>query len=125
MKHLEGSVGATGPKHCLEVARQPAHLEVASGAAEGRGTRHEVRHAAVVQVLDGAEVEQHPDARLVEKTQEPSIQASGIFSQLKTKPPTVPMAMASSSGLRPSWPMMCFFSDLKGIALLLKDRTAL
>src|SRR5713226_946560 len=62
-------------------------------------------------------------AAMVEKTQAPSIQASGIFSQLKTKPPTVPITMASASGFRPSWPMMCFFSGLKGIALLLKDRT--
>ena len=63
-------------------------------------------------------------AATVEKTQAPSIQASGIFSQLKTKPPTVPIAMASASGFRPSWPMMCFFSGLKGSALLLKGRIA-
>ncbi len=64
-------------------------------------------------------------AAMVEKTQEPSIQASGIFSQLKTKPPAVPITMASSRGFRPSWPMMCLRSGLKGRALvLLKDRTA-
>ena len=32
-------------------------------------------------------------AATVEKTQAPSIQASGIFSQSKTKPPTVPITM--------------------------------
>jgi hypothetical protein len=34
--------------------------------------------------------------------------------------------MASISGFQPSWPMMYFFSGLKGTALLLlKDRIAL
>ena len=63
-------------------------------------------------------------AATVEKTQAPSIQASGILSQLKTKPPIVPMTSASASGPQPSWPMMRFFSGLKGIALPLKARTA-
>ena len=67
-------------------------------------------------------------AATVEKTQAPSIQASGICSQSKTKPPTVPITIASTSGFRPSWPMMCFFSGLPFSALtgtvLLKGRTA-
>ena len=37
-------------------------------------------------------------AATVVNMQEPSIQASGIFSQLKTKPPTLPIAMASATG---------------------------
>ena len=37
-------------------------------------------------------------AATVAKTQAPSIQANGIFSQSKAKPPAVPMAMAMTSG---------------------------
>jgi hypothetical protein len=57
----------------------------------------------------------------VAKTQAPSIQASGILSQLKTKPPAVPTTIASSSGLRPSWPMICLRWRSMGIAVLLRD----
>ena len=38
------------------------------------------------------------NAATVENMQEPSIQASGIFSQLKTKPPTPPMARTRTTG---------------------------
>ena len=37
-------------------------------------------------------------AATVVNRQEPSIQASGIFSQLKRKPPTPPIASASTTG---------------------------
>jgi len=56
-------------------------------------------------------------AATVVKRHEPSIQASGIRSQLKMNPPIPPMTSASPSGARPSWPMMCFFLRLRGIAL--------
>ena len=63
-------------------------------------------------------------AATVEKTQAPSIQASGMRSQSNRKPPAVPMTSASPSGCQPSWPMIFFFSGLKGTSLPLKERTA-
>ena len=63
-------------------------------------------------------------AATVAKTQAPSIQASGMRSQLKTKPPVVPISSASASGPQPSWPMIRFFSILRGDVLPLKARTA-
>ena len=59
-------------------------------------------------------------AAMVVNRQEPSIQASGIFSQLKMKPPTLPIAIASTTGAMPSWPMMCLRSGLKGNSFWLK-----
>ena len=41
-------------------------------------------------------------AAAVEKTQAPSIQASGMRSQLKTNPPIVPISSARPSGPQPS-----------------------
>ena len=41
-------------------------------------------------------------AAAVEKTQAPSIQASGMRSQLKTNPPIVPISSARASGPQPS-----------------------
>ena len=63
-------------------------------------------------------------AATVEKTQAPSIQASGMRNQSNTKPPAVPMAIASTSGCQPSWPMIFFFADLKATSLPLKEGTA-
>ena len=63
-------------------------------------------------------------AATVENMQEPSIQASGIFSQLKMKPPTPPIARTSTMGPMPSWPMMCLRSGLNGASFSLKARIA-
>ena len=54
------------------------------------------------------------NAATVVNMQEPNIQASGILSQLKTTPPTPPIAIARITGLTPAWPMMCLRSGLNG-----------
>ncbi len=66
------------------------------------------------------------NAATVVNMQEPSIQANGILSQLKTKPPTAPMAIARTMGTTPAWPMICLRSGLNGnsFSLLLKGRIA-